>query len=337
VPSPETTKGEKISYKIRVSEALDDPNKRRLENSVLISSRGISPAAVINKSSTFLLAREKVALSWNADNTEMTITFNAPLRTTRTDKVTYSLSLSRQTGDDPIVDNENNVLGFTIPGPSAAYSGGIKLASLKFTGTEATAADRWKSTHTAGSGFDVQKDDTRPTVVAVNGSGVTTAGSEYERFEVTFNKAMLAYPDVTGTTGPAAFGKTLQGTSSTVTALGNYAFAISDVPIKSLDMDKILTSPNTIDAAATATTVQGFMSGTTPFTATDAARVHAQISPSDPKIVQIDILKSLIPTNARYVRVRVDPNVLDPAGNRVSESNKSTTDLTADNVKDGAM
>jgi hypothetical protein len=337
VPAPETSKGEKLSYKLRVSEPLDDVNKRRLENAIQISSSTPTPAITINKNSSFLSGREKVTLTWNAENTELTIAFNVPLRTQRTDKRTYSLSLTRATGDDLIVDGENNVLGFVAPNAGSSYTRAIKLASLKFTGSEANANDRWASTHTAGSGFDVAKNDTKPTVASVSGGVVTTAGAEYERFEITFDRAMLTYPERTSTTGPSGFGKTLIGTSDTVTDLANYAFAISDLPIKGLDMDKIVANPKAIDGTATAATVQGYMSSLTPFKATDTNRVHAQISASDPKVVQIDVLRSLIPANARFVRVRVDSAVLGPSGNRVSEANKSTTDFTADNVKDGSM
>lgn len=338
IPDTDTIDGKHLGYKIRLSEPLDADNQRRLQNAVLISADpppGKVNPIIIKNTATFLQANRKLSMSWNSDGTELTLSFDAPLRRLKNDKKTYALSISRPSGDDPIQDSQNNVLGYTTPSAGSTYDGAIKLASLALASTDTTAALRWAATHTRASGFDLNKDDQNPTVMSVTGSPVTTNNGDRERIEITFSKPALVFPDVVQTVGTQT---TLAGSDASVTDLSNYAFAISDTTVTGIDMKKVITTPNTISTNnnnANLSTLTTYMNGSTPFRV-DSTVAQVQVSTTNPDVVQIDILKSMWPTTAKNVRVRVEPTWLDPSGNHMSETNEQA-DLSADNVKDGPL
>ena len=60
--------------------------------------------------------------------------------------------------------------------------------------------------------------------------------------------------------------------------------------------------------------------------------VFIEPSDEDPKVVSIFLPKGMLPTDLEEIKVLVEPDVKDPAGNMVSEDNEDTTKRLADNV-----
>lgn len=334
IPDSDTLNGKHLGYKIRMSEALDSQNQARLVSAMLFSADpapGSATPIIINNSSSFLQTNRTVSTSWNADGTELTVTFEAPLRRLDNDIKTYALSVVRPAGADLITDKSNKVLGFTAPGAAQQYAGAIKLASLTLTGNETSAAQRWASTHTRASGFDLVKDDARPILTAVSGGSITTSAGDKERIELTFNKPVLVYPDVTQADG------TLAGSDPSVIDPSKYGFAISDKSVTGTDMSKLdLAGHRVLTNTTTLADVQALENSTTPFTMDSNVITGIHVSTNNPNVVQIDVKKSIWPTDAKFIRVRVDSTWKDPSGNLMSQSN-TTADFTGDNVKDGNL
>jgi hypothetical protein len=59
-------------------------------------------------------------------------------------------------------------------------------------------------------------------------------------------------------------------------------------------------------------------------------------SDTDPKVVSVIVPRSVIPTTAKFAKVRLD-NVQDPAGNSISLAGANAADKTADNIKAGSL
>jgi hypothetical protein len=66
------------------------------------------------------------------------------------------------------------------------------------------------------------------------------------------------------------------------------------------------------------------------------AKVEVSFSTTDPKVVYVTVDRALVPTDAKFFKVRVD-NVEDPARNVIATGNENAADQTADNIKMGAI
>jgi hypothetical protein len=309
-----TRTAEKLTYVIKLSEPLDATNRRRFENAMAITATDRNGGIVaLGTDSTFLGDRVRATASWDETGSVMTYTFEAPLLAKNDADTTYRLALTRAEGDEVIEDAAGNVLGQTVPA-AGAYAEAFKLASPVAPTTESAAA-RWAAAHTGTASFEVPEDDTKPTLVSVTGAPITTGGTSQFRFSLTFSEPMRVFPEATGF-------------SATVTELNNYYFALSEDEVGDLDMDTnsaaTVSDATTANAALDANTVFRFGAGT------------VQFSDSDPKVVHVSVDRSWVPADARFVKVRVD-NVEDPAGNVISTGGKVASDLTADNIKGGAI
>lgn len=304
-----------LKYTVVFSEPLDATNRNRAEESFFITtSTPDIPQVTINRSSSFLDDQVQAQITWDAEGRVMTFTLAAPLYASPDDDKTYTCRFVRGDGGSLIEDAGGHVLGFTAP-PSGGgeYQDAFKLSTLTLSG-ETDAAARWGVTHTNKATFDMPEDDVSPVLTSVKAGDVTVDGAAMKRFYLTFNEPMQVYPNVS---------------SSTLTQLSNYVFALSDkADLGGSDLDK--GTPATVSDSASATSS---MDSEKPFV---FSLGDAKPSTTDPKVVWVTVPKDLVPSDARAFKVRAR-DVKDPAGNLVSATNKKADDLTADNIKSGSL
>lgn len=326
----DSTKGQKLSYVLKFSEAFDETNRIRIEDAVSVSAtprKGTATQIVIKKGSTFLDASKRLAFAWNTAGDTLTLTFDAPMQALSDDDKAYSVGFTRNSGAEVIKDMNSKTFGFVAPTASQPYASISKKSNLALESTDTTAQKRWEATHSRTSSYDVVKDDVRPKMTGITSSTVTLSSGTFLRLEVAFDEPMVVYPDATGF-------------SSTLTDRNNYSFVFSKKTdgTKGIDMDKTPTDLN--DAATTLAALTTRMDNESLFRlvgTTTATTVSISKSNSDPKVIYVDIPKNLIPSDLKVVRVRIAPDVLDPAGNRLSESGKNADTLAQDNVKDAII
>lgn len=306
--------GSKLIYTVRFSEPLDVDNQRRVENALSITTPDPNGGFItIRKGTMFLTDADVATATWDTTGTTMTFTFPAPLRGDKNDKKTYTLTLSRSEGDEPIKDMQGNVLGLTAPNPGSAYPEAFKLSNLVLS-TESTPQARWATTHTGSASFSVPKDDQAPKLVSLLTSPIVVNGVDCIRFIMVFNEPMRVYPKASGF-------------MTSIQTLSNYTFALSDQPMDSVDM------------AATqgvAVNTSSDVVFNTPFQFGGSSGATVAFSDTDPKVLAVVVPRSVIPATAKFVKARV-LNVQDPAGNAVSTGGANAADKTADNVKAGSL
>ncbi len=349
-PGSSPVAADKLTYKIRFSETLDADARTEVEDAFIIDTAaaptdlipddiaadaGESVARIaITENSSFLDGAERVKFTWNAENTEMSVAFNAPLRALDDEDKTYRFRLLRASGADLIEDAEGNVLGRVEPGAGVAYFA-VKKASLTFESDATSGDDRWEETHQQSSSFDVAEDDVKPKLVSVDTSNTRRAdheGGDYLQVDLVFSEAMRVYPDA-------------KGYVQELIELENYVFAFSDDgdDLDGVDLEEDVEEFDT--ATDDATDFENDVSGPqNPIRFAEGSADNDQdtdvfIEPSDEdaKMVSIFIPESVLPANLEQIKVLVDTNVKDPAGNQVSELNEDTTKKTADNVAVGDL
>jgi hypothetical protein len=302
----------KMSYVLRLSEPLDDTNRRLLERSLQITSSIPGGFATIRQGSTFLGDLITATTSWNAEGTELTLKFDAPLLADRTDKKTYTLNLSRGVGEAVIQDSAGKALGLVIPSEPANYAEAFKMSSLVMPSTAATGQARWEATHQGSSTFSVPKDDKNPKLVSVSATPFVSGGVDQVRFMLTFDEPMQVFPSVS---------------SASTTVLDNYIFALSD---KSLD------GTDVSGTVGPSVSVSGDVVNDRPFRFAAGSNAQVTLSSSDPKVVFVTVPRSVVPSGTKFYKVRVEA-VQDPSGNVISTTGKVDANLTADNIKSGAL
>jgi len=332
-PGASPIAGDKLSYKVRFSEPLDEDN-RDLVNSFEISSAAIGrpliPTAqatgqriIVQEGSSLFDNSRKTAFIWNAEGTEFSMTFDAPLRADDNEDKTYTFRLIRRNGDDVIEDNEGKFLGFAETAVTASYNA-IKRSNLALDTTSKTSQAIWNDTHNQSTGFDVKEDDTDPKLVGVKTSKTTIDGLEFRRISLTFSEPMRVYPDA-------------HGYAQSLIDLSNYSFAFSeDRDLKGTDMDDPAQTYNLTDrvAADLRDGSAAFYEKPLRITNLSAERVHP--SNSNPNVLEIDILDAEFPSQLKTLRVKAETTVTDPAGNKMSEKGESA-DKLADNVVEGSF
>ena len=304
---------EKAEVTVTFSEPFDQTNRNRLERALEIEVPG---GSTITRNSTFLNASETAAVSWNEDNTAMTLSFNAPLRANEDDDSTYYVRFVRAIGADVIKDTDGKDLGYNAPAAGNTYDEVFKLGDLTI-GDATTGQARWAATHQAQTSFSVTKDEKEPVLTGVTTADVTIGGTLFTRFSLAFDEPMQVFPTFTGTG---------------LTTVSNYVFALGKT---NNDLDGVDMDPSTLLNVNTLGDAQNALTAEDPFVFTNAQATVAA-STSDPKVIWFSVPKSIIPTDADKVKVRVR-NVEDPAGNVVSDDNENAEDQTADNVKIGDL
>lgn len=306
-----TYDGSKLTYVIKLSEALDEDNRRRFEDALTIQGNPDASGLIsIRRNSAFMVDRVLPKATWDAAGTTLTFEFGVPLRASQNDKTKYTLTLVRGADGTDIKDTDNNILGMGLMS-GEQYREAFKLGSPVAAAAGSTAAQRWEAAHTGSASFDVEKDDTAPKLESVKAAGI----NDNYRFELTFNEPMVAYPEA------SAF-------AAATTVLSNYSFVFSKTAVTDVDMSVALGTPvsdaATGLAAMNAKSRFNFAAGTVTF------------DPSNPRTVFVTVARTLVPTEAKYFKVRVE-NAADPAGNTISTSGKVEADDTADNIKFGSL
>jgi len=274
----------KVSYKLILSEALDETNRRRFESKIQLAAVG--GARAIQKGTTFLGdADTKATVSWNAAGTEATLTFNAPLLANSSSEVEYEVTL---TGTNDIEDADGNEFA------DGDFQTAFKRTDLPLI---TTGQDAWDTTHEARSTFKVAEDDTDPKLTGVAFSKLDSSS----RLELTFSDPMQA------------FGNTLD---SSISLLDNYSFIVGKKAgdLKSLDLKgDVAASIN----GNSGTEIVGDVAGEvkTEFKLLNA--VSVAVDPKDAKRIFINLAnKDFFDASLAEIKARVS-QVQDPAGNAI--------------------
>lgn len=195
-----------VSYKITLSEPLDDTNQTRFGNAIrllpantqadpnnmghtdlrdaktvepLVTTGAANPvsnyAYQVKRGTQFLGDSSTGAtVSWDATGTVATLTFNAPLIADDKDVARYQVALA-PASSDRIVDKDNNQLGLDFHGSRTAYDGTddiihstVKMPdlSLDLGSVAATSSSRWAATHLDAARFGVKVDTDAPQLVS---------------------------------------------------------------------------------------------------------------------------------------------------------------------------
>lgn len=213
----------KLSYKLTLSEALDETNRHRFENALRVfpANQQAAPSGAfkdlqdlndtthdynpddtsqwaydIKSGSIFLNeTATRATVSWDSTNTVATLTFNAPLISNKDDLAKYQVGLV--TDGTVIVDPFNHQLGTDKANSFTAYPASGNLIrnaflpnTLTISGTPANGAARWAATHQSVSVFNVTQDQKDPVLQKVV---YTRSLGNDSRFELTFDEPMAAF------------------------------------------------------------------------------------------------------------------------------------------------
>jgi hypothetical protein len=357
----------KLVYKLKLSEGLDDTNRRRFEDAIRVlpavskAAPGQAPTPVdltdlnntttdynpeaigataalwpyvIKKGTLFLNdSTTRATVDWNADFSEATLTFNAPLIADRTDTTKYEVVLVA--GADKIVDKDNNQLGTDKSNSLSAYPGAgyiIRNAfvpnNLTISGTPANAGERWAATHKTASIFSVNQDLQEPTLTAV--TYTKNLGSD-SRFELTFNEPIAAF---NGTTAGR-----LDSSITSSSVLDAITFGATDRSggLKNLNLrggsNASLTydpRSSTLFGASSGDIEKEFKLDKNAFAAggrssltagADNGKMYVEVDPRNPKTLFIYVFNkaNIFDTKITDLKVRAE-GVGDPAGNTIKSA-----------------
>ncbi|MNS67299.1 hypothetical protein D3C72_1005470 [compost metagenome] len=342
----------KVTYKLRLSEALDDTNKRRFESAIRLlpadaaANGGAAPTDIeaaedagypydltvenasgvsqissyaIQRGTTFMGdANRRAKVTWDADGRTAILEFDAPLLASKDGEAKYQLALV--SNGERITDKDGKQLGTDASGSFSAYPAAGKLILAAFkpealalkTITGLTAGG--EAERWAATHANVGTFKLKKDDVAPTLSGIEVAKLDNAtRIELTFSEPMAAH---NGTTNGAV--------NASVSNLANYSFAIgatSDA-IKDVKLDG--TADTTVDASAAASFgASGDRAKEFKFT----NGVTVTVDPLDAKRVFLTINKpNFFNVEARDIKVRV-AGVADPAGNTASAAGETNTKL----------
>jgi hypothetical protein len=331
----------KLVYKLQLSEALDDNNRRRLENALRVipanaaANGGTAPTATqdlessaigadialeagatqlignyaIKKGSSFMGdANKRAKITWTPDGKAATLEFDAPLLQSKDTEAKYQVVLVSE--GTRITDGGGKQLGTNATGSLDAYPtagnmvfGAFKSAALRLNQANGTLAQIWDDTHENVGTFDLQKDETAPELMGIEVAPVNNG----TRIELMFSEPMAAY---FGTTG---------NSHASLADLSKYAFAVGATSdnIKDFKLDGTADVAD-VDPNATATYGASAERGKEfKFTGN---QVVASVDPMEPKRVFLTIARpNFFNVEARDIKVRVE-GVADPAGNAITKA-----------------
>jgi hypothetical protein len=329
----------KLSYKLTLSEALDETNRRRFEDAVRLvpantaaQANGAAPTDLedstnaaapvpggyqVRKGSLFLNdADTRATVAWNAAGTEATLAFNAPLAANGSDEAKYQLILVKAAAAERIEDTDGNDLGelSTDAGNDKLVLEGFKRSSLP--STVSSQANAWKETHDSVSTFEVAEDDTDPKLAGVAVSKLTTG----TRIELTFSEPMAAYNATN-----AGFSDVIinNNTAPTQTQLSRFTFMVGEKvgDLKSLELDGTLDLSISTDGLLNATTesvAKADAKKEFAFLFGGASGVTLAVDSKDAKRVLLTLPNtSFFGVDLAELKARV-ADITDPAGNNIS-------------------
>ncbi len=290
----------------------------------------VAPYAVAS-GITFLgdsLSRARV--TWNAEGTEATLRFAAPLVTADNDQAAYQVVLVSGGVDKAIEDRDGHQLGTAANGRQANYPPDGELILSAFKARDLRTADvpgltnnsseeRWAATHDNVVAFEVRRDEVEPKLMAV---GVTTVGGE-TRVELTFSEPMAAFDGTVTGLRHAELGDDAGD-------LANYTFMIGeslgDLARRQLDNDgPIDVDPRVIAdfGGVDAEIEEEFRFAAGAFVAdrvgAPTGSVLVEVEASDPRVVRLTVLGRPDFFSNDAIKARVEA-VGDPAGNGIREA-----------------
>jgi hypothetical protein len=320
----------KLSVVLTLSEPLDTTNQNRFANALRVvpannaasddgaatpvseEATGVLPTFdyVIEEGVTFLGEdATRATVTWDAAGQVATLTFNAPLISSDTDAADYQILLVAQTS--AIEDADGNELGDGAAGEFLANT--FREEDLAIgTGN----ADVWAATHQTATTFSLAEDDTDPQLTAV--SVVELSGtSPVTRIQLTFSEPMAAYSDaLTGYSSP-----TLTNGS------GLFTFAVAEdiADLTDVELDgtgALVGSPAAENVNPASVTEES------EFRLVDNnGTVNVSVSPTDAKVVRIEISGTTIFDDFNAIKARVE-GVEDPAGNAITETQADAQEKT---------
>ncbi|MDB5096013.1 MAG: hypothetical protein JWM80_434 [Cyanobacteria bacterium RYN_339] len=387
-----------VSYRLTLSEALDDVNRRRFEDAIRLfpantyaapdndnsqagayylnlKDRKIMPGQAnsdldrpvdpnpngysagapnhpggalngnglpwdysIKKGTLFLDdSTTRATVTWNADNTVATLTFNAPLIADRTNYAKYQVGLVCTSNADRIVDKDNNQLGLNAMGSWTSYPalGYLIQATVRqpdlSVNTPLNGADRWIQTHQAAALFSAAVDTDDPVLVSVAYTKNLGASS---RFELTFDAPIAAFNGRSGGHVAAGIrtGEVLRGISF---AVSDRAGGTKNVNLKG--SGQLIFSPGTASIFGTGSQIEREFSldpgagdasvvayGTAVNTAEGGGQTGKfllQADPRNPKTLFVYVIgrNSIFSSSMVELKARVE-GLADPAGNAITSS-----------------
>jgi hypothetical protein len=291
----------------------------------------------------------RAAITWNADFTQATLTFAAPLIADRTNNAKYQVGLVAPSATDKIVDKDNNQLGTDSTGSLQNYPavgrlihGTVRQPDLALN--QATSAGmRWIQTHQDAALFSTEVDSKDPKLTSVAYTKNLGASS---RFEFTFDEPMAAYNGRSGGHVHTALrdgsflrfttiavsdraGGTknvnLKGTSGSgnlVVTTTNASFGNSST----YEKEHALAGPNAnqfpvglANYGTAVATAEG---------ANAAGTYLVTIDPRNPKTVFVYVLnvQNMFTTNVTELKARVE-GISDPAGNSIKSADADNNQL----------
>lgn len=345
----------KLLYTLRLSEALDDTNKRRFENALrlipanaaanggaaatdidaaedggypydlTVESAGVPQIAsyVVKRGSTFMGdAARRAKVSWDTEGRTATLEFDAPLLTAKDSEARYQVALVSE--GERILDKNNKQLGTDASGSLNAYPAAGKLILGAFKAENIalkaipglTAGSQTEKWAATHENVGAFKLKKDEVAPMLQGIEVTKLATS-TRVELTFNEPMAAYNGTDAGFTQAALGN-----------LANYAFVVGKTSddIGGVKLDG--TPDANVDASAVASYgADGERAKEFKFT----GGVTISVDPLDAKRVFLTIAKpNFFNTEVRDIKVRVE-GAADPANNVI---NKSGADA---NIKMGAL
>lgn len=347
-----TVDGSKLSYTLKLSEALDDVNKRRLENAIRLipadaaANGGGSPTDIkasedagypydltvedasgaiqianyaVSRGATFMgNSDQRATITWSADGLSAKLEFNAPLIASKDNDAKYQVALV--SGGDRILDKNGKQLGTDANGSFSAYpaAGHLILGAFK----PQTLALKTITGLTAGGAAEAwaaTHDNVADFKVAKDDVAPTITGVDVvkmdnaTRVELTFSEPMAAYDG-----GSNSFKQ------ASLTDLTNYTFALGASGDNLADF-KMDGSTDVADLTSTTATYGAADERIKEFKFASGATIS--VDPLNAKRVFFTINKpNFFNVEARDLKVRV-AGVADPAGNTISTSGDANVKL----------
>ncbi|MFP5503718.1 MAG: hypothetical protein ACLGIN_14600, partial [Candidatus Sericytochromatia bacterium] len=290
----------------------------------------------VDKDSVFLGSDAvKTGFAWDEAGKTCTLTFNAPLITSKEETATYNVGLFNM--GVAIKDAEGNRLGtdktgsFTnTPETYGVWCGTFKDANLALASLGSSTGSRWLGTHHLASSFSYAKDDTIPQLQSV----AVKKEADFTRLELTFNEPMGAYAG-------ASFSKNniLPQPSTYINySLRNITFAVAesvaDLAAVPLDGADALLMP-----ASEAAFVEEKWATEVYFGVSKLSQAVMSLDPANPAVVRLDLKQDestpfRFPANLKAIKIRVGSNiqnvniVADPAGNMIDDGTANANILT---------
>lgn len=344
------------SVVVRLSEALDADNRKRFEDALrLLPASGVAapgrgvglardltnepdgrnwlPASewayAIAKGQTFLGdTATRAEVTWNADGTEATFSWKAPLAVGKDEAAKYQVALVA--GANRIVDAEGLQLGTDKDGSQTAYPAegnlihhAFREPQLALAGSNPTAAKRWANTHALSLGFSLVRDNVAPRLLGASLVRV----ADTSRLDLLFSEPLTVFD---GTTRGYAHASVI---GEEVLSHLHFAVARREGVLEGLVLNGKAADATAWDPQTQATwgssaeqerafrIAAAAFSSRTPEAETGVGKVCVSADPLNPNRLRLHFIgrPNVFATEITHIRVRAE-GITDPAGNRIEKA-----------------